>query len=207
MRKFLGVILMMTLVLFCASCMKKEKGAEGNLINDTSLFNNVCTAEQALEKAKQADTVVMEFAGCTSGSEVWDKFYARVKDGKPASVLCAEYYTLDKEHVSEELYEEDKDKYPLLYFYLIDFDGNSFNVKIRKSDETSIESQESYKCLLRLTGDAPETALYASYVRYVLADDPELTWEDIEKSMLDSSSPEFIRHCSVYEEFKGWKGA
>jgi len=38
MRKFLGVILMMTLVLFCASCMKKEKGAEGNLINDTSLL-------------------------------------------------------------------------------------------------------------------------------------------------------------------------
>lgn len=203
MRRFIGVILVMTLVLLCASCNSARKKE----VNDITLFDIVCTADEALEKAKASDTVVIGFKGCTSGSEIWDGFYERVDKGLPASVLCARYYTLDKEHVSEELYEADKDKYPQLYFFLLEYDGSTFNLKIRKSDEASVESQETYRCLLRMTGDAPKTALYESYERYVLCDDPDLTWEDIEKSMLSSVSPEFIKHCPVYEEYKGWKGA
>ena len=203
MRRFIGVILVMTLVLLCASCNSARKKE----VNDITLFDTVCTADEALEKAKASDTVVLEFKGCTSGSEIWDGFYERADKGLPASVLCARYYTLDKEHVSEELYEEDKDKFPKLYFCLIEYDGDEFNVKIRKSDESTVESQETYKCLLRMTGGAPETALFDSYVRYVLCDDPALTWNDIEKSMISSVSPGFIKHCPVYEEYKGWKGA
>ena len=203
MRRFIGVILVMTLVLLCASCNSARKKE----VNDITFFDTVCTADEALEKAKASDTVVIGFEGCTSGAKVWDSFYERVETGKPASVLCAHYYTLDKEYVSEELYEADKDKYPQLYFFLLEYDGSTFNLKIRKSDEASVESQETYRCLLRMTGDAPKTALYESYERYVLCDDPDLTWEDIEKSMLSSVSPEFIKHCPVYEEYKGWKGA
>ena len=203
MRRFLSVILVMTLVLLCVSCGSAGKRE----VNDTSLFDAVLTADEALGKAKTSDTVVIEFEGCTSGAKVWNDFYGRVEKGKPASVLCAHYYTLDKEHVSEELYEADKDKYPQLYFFLLEYDGSTFSLKIRKSDEASIERQETYKCLLRMTGNAPETAIYESYERYVLCDDPKLTWDDIEKSMISSVSPEFIKHCSVYEEFKGWKGA
>lgn len=50
---------MMTLVLLCASCNSARKKE----VNDITLFDTVCTADEALEKAKASDTVVLEFKG------------------------------------------------------------------------------------------------------------------------------------------------
>ena len=59
MRRFIGVILVMTLVLLCASCNSARKKE----VNDITLFDTVCTADEALEKAKASDTVVLEYKG------------------------------------------------------------------------------------------------------------------------------------------------
>ena len=43
MRRFIGVILVMTLVLLCASCNSARKKE----VNDITLFDTVCTADEA----------------------------------------------------------------------------------------------------------------------------------------------------------------
>lgn len=83
--------------------------------------------------------VVFEGMKCTAGDEIWDKFYQTVSHGKSASVLCAHYYMLDQERVSEELYEAEKDIYPMLFLYKMEYDRDLFTVTTRKSTEKEID--------------------------------------------------------------------
>ena len=57
------------------------------------------------------------------------------------------------------LYEEEKDLYPQLFFCLLRYDGEVFHVKMRKSDETKLDTDETYKYLLHLSAENPDTAL------------------------------------------------
>lgn len=130
---------------------------------------------------------------------MWDAFCRAVDSGEAASVLCAHYYTLDREHVSEEYYEEEKEHYPQLFFCRVEYDGSSFTVTIRESTEKEPETHENYRYLRHFTGDAPAQAAYSSYDYYVLTDDDTVTWEDIFYSMVSSQSDALIRHCTVYQ--------
>ena len=88
-------------------------------------------------------------------------------------VLCAHYYVLDKERMSAELYAEEKDKYPKLFFYLVEYDGTEYSVSAESTVE-ALDYEETFKYLLHFTGDAPSsTALFSSYDNYVLVDDPQ----------------------------------
>lgn len=200
MRKIAAVSAIILSLITMTSCAGSNKKIE-----DT--FSTVCSADEALALAKSSGAVVFEFQGCTSGQDVWDAFYKDVSAGKAASVLCARYYTLDKEGVSEELYEQEKDQYPQLYFNLLKFDGKTYSVETRLSTEQKAESEETYAYLQHYTGDAPtKDALYEKYEYYVLTDDKDVTWDEISRSMFSSSSPDFIRHCMVYDNYTGWKG-
>ncbi len=109
--------------------------------------------------------------------------------------------------MSDELYEQEKDLYPQLFFYMLKFDGKKYSIDIRMSTSESSDGQDIYDCLNHYTGDAPTPdALYKRYDYYVLTDDPNVTWDEITRSMLDSSTPEYIRHCTVYDDYEGWKG-
>lgn len=165
------------------------------------LFGTVCTADDGLEAAKNAGAVVVEDMKCTSGKENWNLFYSEVCDGVPSTVLCAEYYTLDKEHTGAELYEEIKDQYPMLFFVLLDYDGEKFTVTTRESREEEPESSEEYLCLNHYTGEMPSQSNYRKYDRYVLTDDPSVTWDEIMTEMLSSYSVSEIRHYEVYHDF------
>lgn len=170
------------------------------------LFEGVLPASDALAWARGTETVVIEQKGCTSGKEVWDRFCQTVTEGKPASVLCAFYYELDKEHVSEELYEEEKDLYPQMHFHLVEYDGTEFSVTIRESTAAEPDYHDRFKYLSHFTGDAPAGAMYSAYDRYVLVDDPSLTWEEIMAGMLSSRAGDMRRSCTVYQDYMGWKG-
>jgi len=159
----------------------------------------VCSADDALELSKKTDTVVFEGLRCTSGSDVWDAFYQAVSNKSPASVLCAHYYILNKESMSEELYESEKDQYPKLFFYLIEFDGEKYTVKTRESTAETIDYQETFQYLLHFTGMAPATARYSSYDNYVLVDDPSATWEGIMAGIISSKFGAGYKHCTVYQ--------
>lgn len=206
MRKIKALLLVLSALLILTSCAGIKDGS-GKQADMDKIFNTVCSADEALALAKSSGVVVIEERGCTSGKEIWNDFYKKASEGKPASVLCAHYYILDKDYVSEELYEQEKDLYPRLFFYMLKFDGKKYSIDIRMSTSEKSDGQDIYDCLNHYTGDAPTSdALYERYDYYVLTDDPNVTWDEITRSMLDSSTPEYIRHCTVYDDFEGWKG-
>jgi hypothetical protein len=212
MRKAITILLMTFSIILLASCSENNggNGMSNNSINANqsieSLFQMVCSADDALELSKKTSTVVFERRGCTSGNEVWDAFYQAVSSESPASVLCAHYYVLDKEHMSEELYEEEKDQYPKLFFYLIEYDGKEYSVKTRESTVEAIDDQETFKDLLHFTGEAPATALYSTYDNYVLVDDSSATWEGIVAGMVSSQFGAGYKHCTEYRNYSFWSG-
>ena len=165
----------------------------------------VCSADDGLALARKYDLVVMEGMKCTSGRETWDEFVGAVNRGESASVLCVRYYVIDRESMSEELYEEEKDQYPKLFFQRVEYDGNSFTVTSRPSTETEPDHTESFSCLCHYTGEAPPTARFTDYEFFVLTDDPEITWDEIERGMYSSQSGDRIRHFTVFSDISGMK--
>ena len=207
MRKKIIAIIMLTAfsVVTLTSCTKNGT-TDGNRVNNKqnieSLFQTVCSADEALELAKKSDAVVFEDNSCTSGNEVWESFFQSVSSKSPASVLCAHYYTLDKEHVSEELYEKEKDLYPQLFFCLLEYDGKEYSLKSRESSVKEPDYQEKFKYLLHFTGDVPDTSPYfTSFDDYVLVDDSSLTLEDILVSMTSSQLDKIYKHFTIYSDY------
>ena len=87
----------------------------------------------------------------------------------------------------------------MLYFYYLSYDGKRYTVTVRESTKKKSEEPETYPFLLHLTGDYPPQAVYATYDYYVLADDPNVTWEEIEAGMVSAQSGAWIRHCAVFQ--------
>lgn len=211
-KKLISILIIALCFALLASCARKDKEntmdtkimARSAVTPVEHLLTKVCPADDALALAKAADVVVFEFKGCTSGQEVWDAFYQKVSNNEPATVLCAYYYTLDPSNMSAELYEQEKDKYPVLYLYDIVYNGEQFTVTIRDSSKADYESKETYKHIIHSTGEAPDTALYRNYDYYILVDDPELTWEQIEGWLFSSQWMEQPKYCTVYSNYEGW---
>ena len=78
-------------------------------------FQTVSSAEEALKTAKDSETVVFKDLQCISGQEIWDAFYRSVSIGLSGRVLCAQYYT----------------ESPVLFYYLIEYDGQQYSLKVR----------------------------------------------------------------------------
>ena len=160
--------------------------------------NKLLTAEEALEWAYNNPVVVQDDTHITSGKEIWDSFFDSVNTKKPASVMCVYNYVLHEEGISPELYEKEKDLYPQLFFCMLRYDGEEFHVKMRKSDETELDTDETYKYLLHLSAENPDTALYRYTDKYVLVNDSSVTWEKLQRSMISSQSGDWIKHSTVY---------
>lgn len=159
-----------------------------------------CSADAALEWAKENDVVVFEDLTCTSGRDVWDAFYLTTQESIPASVLCAFYYTLDKNSVSSELYEEEKDNYPVLYFYYITYD-ETYNIKTRDSSLNSIDYEyNGYLYLIQYDGENPEGAKYKYFNAFVLVDYEYITWDDISHGIYGSDTNGYVEHIIVYQD-------
>ena len=203
MRKIIAVLLFICMLTALAACTgKKTDTSAKDKAKMEELFQKVCSADEALKLSKESDVVVMEDLKCTSGKAVWDDFYESVSAGKSASVLCAKYYTIDKEHMSEELYEQEKDDYPCLYFTLLEYDGNTFSTKVRLSSSEKNEREDSYKYLQHFTGNAPATALYSTYDYYVLVDEKAENWEEIEAGLFSSQYGAYKKHDIIYADYK-----
>ena len=162
--------------------------------------NMVCSADEAMEWALDKPVAVISDVKCVSGKDTWNEFLTSVNAKKPASVLLANYYELDRNSVSAELYEAEKDDYPQLFFSLIVYDGESFRLKARKSDEIKLDSDATYKYLVHLTGENNKGALYRYTDEYDLVDDPDVTLDDINQSMFSSQMSDWINHSTVYME-------
>ena len=155
--------------------------------------------------AREVGAVAVEGYGQITGAEVWDAFLEKTEAGEPAGVLIAQYYTLDPERVSPELYREEKDEYPKLFFTYLAFDGREYSVSVRQSTAPEPETRdEKYPFLLSLRAEAkPTAAVGKPCMHYVLADEKDLSWERIERAMVSSVWEEafgFRRHI-VFSRF------
>ena len=162
--------------------------------------NKLCSAEEALEWAYNNPVVVIDDGHLTSGRDIWDSFFDSVNAKKPASVLCVHNYVLHKEYMAPKLYEKEKDQYPELFFMLLVYDGEKICEKGRESKVNELDTYETYKYLLHLSGENPATALYKYSDQYVLVNDPSVTFEQLQKSMFSSQSSDWIDHMNVYTE-------
>ena len=167
---------------------------------EKAFSEKICTADEALKWASEGSVAVFEELCCVSGKEVWNEFYGSASAGKPASVLCAYYYELREENTDPELYSKEKEQYPKLFFYLVSYDGSEYHVKCRLSSESTPDTDETFDYLLHLTGDNPKTAVRRHYDRYVLVNDPSVTWEQLMQSVFSSQYGDYIKHISVYSD-------
>lgn len=220
MKKIVCLLLAALSVVMFAACTGKPEQTEKQAESHTEapavdsgekqrlqqVLETVCSADEALELAKKSNAVVFETKGCVFGKETWDAFYEKVRKGAPAIVLCANYYTLSREGISDELYEQKKDKYPQLVFNLLEYDGETFVLRWHESTVEYIGNRDTYKYLLHFTGDAPsEAARYTQYDNYVLVNDPTVTWDEIFLSICSSQLGDYIPHHVIYKNYIGWK--
>ena len=75
------------------------------------------SADEALDRVKRRDVVVFEDSKLTAGEITWNMFMNEfvAMNALNPDVMIAHYYTLDRDRVSEELYEAEKDSYPKLF--------------------------------------------------------------------------------------------
>lgn len=149
----------------------------------------------SLEQAKKDGCVVHENGDVTAGEEVFETFFHNTKKGKKDTVTLAFYYTLgDSSSYDPDYYESIQDDYPVLYIQDLSFDGKEYTIRWYEEGE---EIVRNYLYLLKYEGQAESpTALYQSYVRYVLTNDDAVTWQELMQGML-SSSGDYIDHFSV----------
>lgn len=212
---FVGsIVLVIVLVLLFSRQLRKENSDDYNIAVGgwgggidpyatigTTNFPVSMSADEMKEKAISKDFVVFEGFRLLSGKETWQEFYEKTQTGEPAVVYLAKYYTISKENMSEELYEQEKDEYPKLFLFCLMYDGEEYTVIDRPGYEEEPETARTYPYLKRLTGEPSSVhALFDSYDYYVLVHDPEVTWKELEWGMFSSQLGDYIDYYMVYGE-------
>ena len=176
MKRGMCLLLAGVLLLLAAACAESKAPA---------LFATVCSAQEALMRAKEAsDVVVIENGRCVAGDKVWAAFWRAVEKKTPATVLCAHDYKVKEGHT--------------VYFYWVEYDGSIFTVTTRSSSQKKAEGTQTFAFLRHFTGEAPATASFSHYDNYVLVDDLAATWEEIQEGIYSSQSDAGYRHCTLY---------
>ena len=155
------------------------------------LSGSICSADEGLELAKQDGATVIEGLTCTSGRESWESFCDEVAEGWPCSATIVQWFAAD---VSD-------DRKDSLFFKDIYYNGEEFEIKVRKSDEEAPESVETFKNLKHEAGENDPKAKYKYYDCYFLVDDPDATYGGILEGILSSSINEGYRHSIVFCEY------
>ena len=156
--------------------------------------------DYSLEQAKADGCVVLEDGQITSGKERFLRFVEDCADRRNVSVRIAMHYTLgDPSRYDPEYYEEVKDSYPRLYLHDLIYDGTAYTWRWYEDGEPV---ERRYSDLLRME-DPPDGpgAAWDHAIRYVLVNDPNVTWGDIWRGMISSQSGAYIDHAVVYQEY------
>jgi len=174
-------------------------GCSANNIPTYLLYKEI-PQNYTLENAKTDKLVVFENGSITSGQSVWDAFLVKTEKKESCVVRLAYYYTLeDPSRYSPEHYEEIKDDYPVLYIMDLSFDGTEFTLY---SIEDGIEYTQQYRYLKQFTEDSPPiSAIYTKMEMYILVNDNEVTWEQIQHGMFSSIFGDIIDHRTVYSKY------
>ena len=156
--------------------------------------------DYSLDNAKSDNLVVYENGNITSGQTVWDTFIEKTDYRKPCVVRLGFYYTLDDpSRYSPEHYEEIKDDFPVLYVMDLSYDGTTYTLY---SIEDGIEYSPQFRYLKHFTEESPPiSAIYTKREIYILVNDNEVTWEQIQRGLASSQIGDFIDHRTVYSKY------
>jgi hypothetical protein len=159
--------------------------------------------DYSLEQAKADGCVVYEDGNISSGQEIWDTFAKKCESGKKASVRLGFYYTLSEKNISQELYEESKDKYPVLFIQDLSYNGKDYTLLQKDDNDPNVILPSKYRYMRRYAGSPEnESATFSSYLYYVLVNDDTVTWEQIGQSIFSSRGGDWIPHQSVYQKLE-----
>ena len=190
-------IFLLALMILLPSCGRKQ--AQDSL----DVYQIDLSAEQLLRQVKRDGFVVMEDGDVSVGQEIWRDFFEKTQAGEGASVKLATYYTLDNVNVSEEYYEENKDKYPVIYLAELSYNGREYTYR----SLNGLDGQNGFICtyshLLRFE-DVPKspTATYTVCERYVLVHDADVTYDRLQYGLYSSQMGDYIAHTEVYSDYQ-----
>ena len=166
--------------------------------NQTDFLKNI-SEDYTLEDARIDGCVCFDNGDITEGQKIWDDFVGATNTQEEAIVRLAFYYSLDEEQCDPEYYESVKDEYPMLYIQELTYKDDSYTIRWFEEGE---EIKKTYKYLMKYEGQPEsETALYESYLRYVLTNDNTVTWEQIWKGLISSQLGDGIDHKVVYQKY------
>ena len=155
--------------------------------------------DYTLEDARIDGCVCFDNGDITEGQNIWDDFVDATNTQEEATVRLAFYYSLDEEQCDPEYYESVKDEYPMLYIQELTYKDDSYTIRWFEEGE---EIKKTYKYLMKYEGEPEsETALYESYMRYVLTNDNTVTWEQIWRGLASSKLDDAIDHQVVYQKY------
>lgn len=150
------------------------------------------TLREQLETARAEGCVVTENGGVTSGQEAWQAFCEAAWAGDAAEVRLANWH--DGTARSTER----------LAFYDLAFDGETYTVSGDYGAGNPDLRTYTYSELLCFSGRPAEQPDAVSFTACYLADDPELTYEDICFSEAASLEEDRVDAYCVYMEYV-WK--
>ena len=190
----------MILVLFMSGCGKAPAPNEWKDLKDVA-------DNYSLEVAKRDGYVVIEDGSVTCGEDIWQNFVDLSAEKTPCRSRVVHYYTIgDPSRYDPTYYESIKDDYPKMYILELVYNGETFCVSHYEEEKLY---QSEYKYLMRYEGKAEtRDATYTSYLKYVLVNNDEVTWNDIMHGMLSSKLGDSIPHRQIYidlvykEEYK-----
>ena len=166
--------------------------------NQTDFLKNI-SEDYTLEDARIDGCVCFDNGDITEGQKIWDDFVDATNTQEEVTVRLAFYYSLDEEQCDPEYYESVKDEYPVLYIQELTYKDNSYTIRWFEEGE---EIKKTYKYLMKYEGEPEsETALYESYLRYVLTNDNTVTWEQIWRGLASSKLGDAIDHQVVYQKY------
>ena len=164
----------------------------------TYFLKNI-SQDYTLEDARIDGCVCFDNGDITEGQKIWDEFVNATNTQDEATVRLAFYYSLDEEQCDPEYYESVKDEYPVLYIQKLTYKDDSYTIRWFEEGE---EIKKTYKYLMKYEGEPEsETALYESYLRYVLTNDNTVTWEQIWRGLASSKLGDAIDHQVVYQKY------
>ncbi len=164
----------------------------------TDFLKNI-SQDYTLEDARIDGCVCFDNGDITEGQKIWDEFVNATEKQEDAIVRLAFYYSLDEEQCDPEYYESVKDEYPVLYIQELTYKDDSYTIRWFEEGK---EIKTTYKYLMKYEGEPEsETALYESYLRYVLTNDNTVTWEQIWRGLASSKLGDAIDHQVVYQKY------
>lgn len=135
-------------------------------------------ADYTLENAIRDSVVILTDGSATENQEVWKAFAQRTANGGTGSVRCMNVTSTGSRFV-----------------YDVSYDGTFYTMHWM---ENGSEKTMSFKHMLRYQGD--KYADPNASDRYVLTMNSDVTWEDIQWSLVNRNPGDAVPHQVVYQE-------